>query len=103
LSSGNNEVDTLIGGRGRDSFQLGDIASAYYTNNGNADRAIIRDFQSGDNLILHGNAINYHLSGVVDGARELRLGNQSGDLIATIRGKGISGLSLNDAQDVTFL
>jgi Ca2+-binding RTX toxin-like protein len=53
---GKNEVDTLTGGEGRDTFILGDATSIFYddgntTNAGTSDYAIIADFNPTDDII----------------------------------------------------
>lgn len=46
------EVDELTGGKGRDTFRVGDFHSNFYKNGGNSDYAVIKDFKSNDQIIL---------------------------------------------------
>ncbi|MGK7898940.1 MAG: Ig-like domain-containing protein [Xenococcus sp. (in: cyanobacteria)] len=61
---GVGETDILTGGKGRDFFILGDDSGAYYLGNGNADFALIQDFEVGqDKLVLAGSANDYEFDG----------------------------------------
>jgi hypothetical protein len=65
---GRRERDVLIGGKGADTFQLGDERTVYYddgqrNNPGLRDYALIKDFnlKEGDTIVLHGEAGDYQL------------------------------------------
>ncbi|MFO7629217.1 MAG: VCBS domain-containing protein [Prochlorococcaceae cyanobacterium] len=103
-----NEIDTLIGGKGRDTFQLGDIAGSFYLTGGNNDYARIKDFSKGDTLLLSGSPSDYSIE------RRVRINGQSGvglyagsgedrDLVALIQGKSANSLDLTNPSQVTFL
>jgi VCBS repeat-containing protein len=94
-----DQVDVLIGGKGRDAFQLGDVAGHFYGNGGRSDYALIEDFDSSDSLILQGEAADYRL---ISSGSQLEL-SRDGDLIAIIRGSGLSGLDLDSAAKAAFL
>ena len=94
------QVDVLIGGAGADEFKLADLAGSYYIGRGRDDHAVIRDLNVGDRLILAGQASDYALSAISNGARELSIG---GDLVAILRGRLIPGLDLTDNQQITYL
>lgn len=95
-----DQVDILIGGKGADTFQMADIAGGFYGARGTADRAVIKDFSGADRLLLYGQASDYALSPVNGGQVEL---SRDGDLIAILRGTGITGLDLSDANQVAYL
>ncbi len=53
ISAGANQIDTLTGGSGADTFVLGDASNAYYnTAAGAGDYVLITDFAAGDQLQL---------------------------------------------------
>ncbi|MEO0534124.1 MAG: hypothetical protein AAF215_09685 [Cyanobacteria bacterium P01_A01_bin.123] len=60
------EVDQLEGGAGADIFQLADDSKLYYSHQGNADYALIEDFNpaEGDVIQLLGKAEDYRLGKV---------------------------------------
>lgn len=64
---GAGEVDGLRGGKGRDTFVLGDVARTYYSDgdpltSGESDYALIKDFNSAEDVIrLHGARNSYSL------------------------------------------
>jgi hypothetical protein len=94
-----DQVDILIGGKGPDTFQLADIAGSFYGARGISDRAVIKDFSTGDRLLLYGQASDYALSPISAGQVEL---SRNGDLIAILRGKGIAGLDLTDSSQIAY-
>ena len=76
-----NEVDILSGGSDADKFILGDRHGSYYTNGGDADKAIITDFAAGEDKIqLYGASDRYALKST-ESTTNLFLGQE---LIATI-------------------
>jgi Ca2+-binding RTX toxin-like protein len=82
---GLDEIDTLIGGGGSDTFALGAVSSVFYQGSG---FATIGDFEAGiDRIQLSGNLSDYSISG-----NSLFL-SSSNDLIATIQG-GFNSSSL---------
>ena len=96
---GTGEVDTLIGGPGRDLFYLGnnsEFASngsffrSYYLGNGSADYAIIRNFsRENDAILLAGSSLNSYNLQPVNG--DLNISTSSGDLIGIV--EGVTSLS----------
>ena len=95
------QIDELTGGKGSDTFVLGDKTDGvYYLGNGYAK---IQDFRlsEGDKLQLTGNIKDYSIS--LGSSSSLSLGlNYKNDLIAEISLSGISGvypnLSLNNTS-----
>lgn len=75
------QVDTLIGGNGFDLFLLGD----YYIGGGNADYAVIQNFNplNYDFLAFTGQPNNYNFQ-VVNG--NTNISTKTGDLVATVQG-----------------
>ena len=94
-----SQVDVLIGGKGRDAFQLADVAGSFYANGGRNDYALIKDFTSQDSIILQGQSVEYTLE-AAGSALELSRGDE---LIAILRGRGIDGFRLDDSSRVSFL
>ena len=94
-----DQVDTLIGDKGRDAFQLADVAGSFYANAGRGDYALIKDFTKQDSIILQGQSVEYSLERV-GSTLELSRGDE---LIAILKGRGINGFSLEDATRVSFL
>ena len=93
LTSGANELDTLKGGTGDDTFVLGSNSQAYYTADGNGDFATIKDFKNGnDKIQLHGSAEDYTVE-VINGDSYLYYGTNN-ELIAVL--ENIEGLDLHD-------
>ena len=97
---GSGEVDTLIGGPGRDVFYLGNSSNfastgsffnSYYVGNGNADYAIIRNFSRGnDAIVLGGSSLSSYNFQPVNG--NLNISTSAGDLIGIV--EGVTSLSL---------
>ncbi|AFY39735.1 Hemolysin-type calcium-binding region [[Leptolyngbya] sp. PCC 7376] len=84
VSLGANELDVLTGGSDSDTFILGDTESAYYSQGGDADYALITDFEIGtDHVNLSGLLEDYTL--VSEGSDSL-LYWQGEDLIARFSG-----------------
>ena len=98
--SGGAQKDVLIGGKGSDWFALADAAGSFYAQSLNLDRAIIRDFERKDHLILHGESDLYSL--VLKGSSTAEL-SYNGDLVAKIKGTGVADLSLTNTDQVLFL
>lgn len=102
------QKDTLIGGVGRDDFQLGDAIGAFYQGDGNQGYAVISDFSADDSLILSGSASDYTITASLTSkqspvglaGRALYLGdpNGGGDLVAIIQGSASTNLQLNSSQ-----
>ncbi|GJD21672.1 hypothetical protein RIVM261_066280 [Rivularia sp. IAM M-261] len=87
------QFDELTGGKGSDTFVLGDKTDGvYYLGDGYAK---IQDFRllEGDKLQLTGNVRDYSISSGSSGSWSLGL-NYKNDLIAEISLSGISGVSL---------
>ena len=59
-----DEIDTLIGGDGADTFILGNSSSVFYQGSGFGDYAYISDFYwtEGDKIQVHGSLEDYSLS-----------------------------------------
>jgi Ca2+-binding RTX toxin-like protein len=92
-----NEVDTLIGGEGKDTFVLGVNAGALYTYEGSygePNHGLILDFSAdaGDRIQLFGSSRLYSLT--TDGAdtQIYYVGARSPDLVGVV--KGATGLDL---------
>ncbi|WP_196511933.1 choice-of-anchor I family protein [Nostoc sp. NZL] len=56
-----NEIDLLNGGKGADTYVLGDATSVFYTSSQNRDYANIVNFQADDKIQIKGLANNYSL------------------------------------------
>lgn len=95
ISLGVGEVDTLVGGAGRDTFWLGDAVIQYsrvyfpyppyrfYVGGGDADYAVIENFTSGHDQIRIGGSIHdYRLESI---GGDIRLSTLDGDLIAIVQ------------------
>lgn len=108
---GTGEVDTLIGGPGRDLFELGmntvdipgfgsstgTLFKSFYVGNGSADYAIIRNFERGrDGVLLAGSSLSSYSLQPVNG--NLNISTSAGDLIGIVEGvTSLSQLSGNTA------
>jgi Ca2+-binding RTX toxin-like protein len=107
--SGSSEYDTLTGGVGADTFELGNIFDSYYDSNGlytGDGYAIITDFkyQEGDKLQLKGNASLYTESDVNWGIGTPAFDTaiyKSGDLIALLQ--DVSGSNFILSLDSVFV
>lgn len=93
---GRGEVDTLVGGSGTDLFVLGYVTSfpgipvgipqGFYQGSGDADYAVIKNFESGkDSIELAGYQSFFYRSEVVNGSLNISTLN-GGDLVATLEG-----------------
>ncbi|NEO32961.1 MAG: hypothetical protein F6K36_21560 [Symploca sp. SIO3C6] len=97
---GAGEKDKLRGNAGADIFALGNANNAFYIANGKNDKAIINDFQLGQDVIqLHGSDNNYQL---VESGSKTRIfygenGSTKDELIGEIRGD-FSGLNLSGSE-----
>jgi CARDB/RTX calcium-binding nonapeptide repeat (4 copies) len=91
---GAGEIDVLNGGFGNDTFFLGSSTQAYYNTSGNADYALIEDFNATeDTIVLNGSAGNYRIlqtSGTLPSGQGIYRNNE---LIAVVQGS--SSLSLS--------
>ncbi|MFM8204142.1 MAG: hypothetical protein ACKN9K_29665, partial [Dolichospermum sp.] len=106
---GKNEVDTLTGGEGRDTFILGDATSIFYddgntTNTGTSDYATIADFNPTDDIIqIRGSSIDYLLT--VSGSKTNLYINKPGseldELIAVINNQTALSLTASYFSYVT--
>lgn len=111
---GKGQVDTLIGSSGQNLFNLGggrQIGSSsvyspvtYYTGSGNADYALIKNFERGkDSIALAGGSlsINYRLQ-PVNG--NLNISTSAGDLVGVVEGvTSLTQLPDNNFSDGVFL
>jgi len=105
------EIDTLVGGAGRDTFLLGNGTEVFYdegnpTTSGTADYALITDFNTQEDVIqLNGQPSNYRLgsspSGLPAGTAVFldNPGEDSDELIGIVQGN--PNLSL-DSDDFSF-
>ena len=81
--NGANEVDTLTGGGDRDIFVLGNADSVFYSAGGNADYALIQDFNAAlDQLQLRGSAADYETLKNGSNTELLYIGGGNKELIA---------------------
>ena len=90
---GFKEEDVLLGGADGDTFILGDEKNAYYVGGNYADKAILRDFKSGeDNIVLNGSFEDYFFLGSSNTeiyrkvAFSDALTRSPGDLVAEVNG-----------------
>jgi DNA-binding beta-propeller fold protein YncE len=100
---GNGECDILFGGKGKDTFVLGDASRAYYLGGGKKDFALIKDFSTNDSDVirLNGSANNYQLKALGAGTSIFRKSADGAeDLIGTV--KGSIGLDLNNSSIFEF-
>lgn len=109
INFGTGEVDTLIGGSGRDLFYLGDetiFAStgsffrSFYVGNGSADYAIIRNFSRGDVIQLGGSSLSSYNLQPVNG--NLNISTSAGDLIGIVEGVTSLSLALGNPEPFTI-
>lgn len=90
--AGVGEVDTLIGGAGKDFFQLGSSVRlrSFYVGNGSADYALIQNFEPGTDAIrLGGSSSSEYKLQAVNG--NLNISTASGDLVGIV--EGVTSLS----------
>jgi hypothetical protein len=111
---GRGTVDRLTGRGGNDQFLLADRTGSYYNDgdsstDGSADIAVITDFNAGDSIRLFGSASLYQLSqGVYGGSaglwiRILPTGSGVAERIGFVQSASLSGLSLSNATQFTYL
>ncbi|MEM8614888.1 MAG: calcium-binding protein, partial [Cyanobacteria bacterium P01_H01_bin.105] len=115
-AQGTRERDTLISGGldDTDIFVLGErqglAGRVFYNDLGNADYAILQDFDVynfpgdiADKIQLLGSASNYRISNImVDGISGAGISFQ-GDLIGVVQGVGASNLNLNDSNQFMYV
>jgi hypothetical protein len=90
LNRGTGEVDTLIGGAGKDIFYLGSSKITFYLGGGSTDYALIKNFDTAqDRLYLQGNSPADYNIGTVNG--NVNISTLSGDLVAIL--EGVTSLS----------
>jgi hypothetical protein len=100
-NAGRGEIDILIGGPGTDLFILGNVSKfpgipsniprSFYDGGGDADYAVIRNFEPGkDTIELAGYQSFFYKSQEVNG--NLNISTINGDLIATV--EGVTSLSI---------
>lgn len=95
------DVDILTGGRGNDSFFVGDYHGNFYKNAGNGDYALIKDFTSDDRIILDNGS--YRLAdSPISGVSGTAI-YEGGELLAILQGVGSFGLTFNDNGFTTSL
>ncbi|MDB9535241.1 Calx-beta domain-containing protein, partial [Dolichospermum planctonicum CS-1226] len=107
---GKAEVDTLIGGAGRDRFVLGNSSKVFYddgdtTNDGTADYALIQDFNASEDFIeLSGLESDYTLNTTYSPGNTAIYRNkptgEPAELIGII--EGVTGLDLSSPAFINF-
>lgn len=101
FSTSPSQVDVLIGGSGKDTFQLGDISGPYYGQSQSNDYVDIKDFERGETLILHGQKELYQVRFISPtkgrpAQLSIFMGDVvNGELIAKLQGTGITAISSN--------
>ncbi len=110
VNPGLDEIDTLTGGSGVDTFVLGDVTQAYYDNGNDAnpgltDYALITDLNINEDVIqLSGDITNYQLvsapEGLPTGTAIFLQTDGDNELIAIL--EGTSNLSL-ESNAFTFV
>ncbi|MEL6352622.1 MAG: SBBP repeat-containing protein [Cyanobacteria bacterium J06627_28] len=95
---GSGEVDELKGEDGADRFILGSASGIFYQGQGNADYALIEDFEidEGDRIQLRGGAGDYTLQTNVSGLEKGAAIFSQGDLVGIV--KDLKDASLTDAN-----
>jgi DNA-binding beta-propeller fold protein YncE len=95
LITGNSEQDILWGGKGKDTFILGDATRTYYSKNGCEDLAIIADFKvtDGDLIRLQGSISDYQIKSMSNSSAIFRQDSTgASELISLV--KGVTDLNL---------
>ena len=94
---GGGEIDKLKGEDGADRFILGNASGVFYKGQGNADYALIDDFEidESDRIQLSGGAGNYTLQQDVSGLKKGTAIVSQGDLVGIV--KDAEDLSLTDS------
>jgi Ca2+-binding RTX toxin-like protein len=84
---GFGEIDTLSGGLGADTFEIGRLRDVYYVGQGNNDYALITDFNpaEGDTLYMGGAAKDYQI--FIDDVNNYVGITHNQDLVAVIAGR----------------
>jgi hypothetical protein len=100
-SFGTNEVDTLIGADNtKDNFILGvgtdfnTTARSFYVGGGNADYAIIENYQKRDRVILAGSKDDYSFTPI---GNTFEISTTGGDLVGIV--EGVTGISQMKSLD----
>ena len=95
VAAGAGEVDTLSGSSSNDRFILGDEVQTYYSAAGDADYALIADFNASQDFIqLNGLPENYSLMQVDADTHLLR----DGELVAILANEVATDLDLNSSN-----
>jgi Ca2+-binding RTX toxin-like protein len=119
INSGQNQIDKIEGGGGRDTFVLGMAGdpkagvtgSAYYVGGGDKDYALIQDFQlgaNGDKIQLFSQTTNpsdYVLGAVANGLPNgvgIYTNNAAHDLIGIVQGDNVSLSTLSLTNNSQF-
>ena len=107
---GMQELDRLWGNEGNDTFILGDAEAVYYDDaqantRGRKDKAIIYDFEPGEDIIqLHGSADDYEL-GLTNNQQHTQIfytaNQEQPEFIGQIQ--NLTDLSLNDPNQFNFV
>ncbi|MFM7643138.1 MAG: fibronectin type III domain-containing protein [Cyanobium sp.] len=107
---GRGSLDRLTGGGGDDLFALGDATGRFYDDGtpglGSADLALVRDFNAGDRIQLHGLATDYRLiSGRYAGVAGLRIDalSPTPEAIGFVQGATLASLNLTNASQFLFV
>ena len=111
---GKDDIDTLSGGSGRDTFVLGERSDVFYDSDtpawslGTEDYALIKDFNpSFDKIQLHGSNSEYVIGGSgVSGISGLGIYHvNSGDfeLIGILEDVAFSAVSLTNSSQFTYV
>jgi Ca2+-binding RTX toxin-like protein len=119
INSGQNQIDTMRGGAGKDTFVLGMAGdtkakftgSAYYVGGGDKDYALIQDFQlggNGDKIQLYSKDLkptDYVLGAVATGLPNgvgIYTNDAAHDLVGIIQGQGVSLSTLSLTNNAQF-
>ncbi|MBT9312401.1 M10 family metallopeptidase C-terminal domain-containing protein [Leptothoe kymatousa] len=112
VSQGTGERDILTSGSygDRDTFVLGQYGRVFYNDRGNADYALIRDFdvydvfgEAADKIQLLGSAASYKLSNVsINGLAGAGI-HVAGDLIGLVQNVNAASLNLANAYQFTYV
>ncbi len=99
------DIQTLDGTESSDTFILGDATEAFYDNMAGLDYALIKGFESSDDVIqLYGNASDYQLGaapeGLPDGTSIFQKNDGANELIGVV--SGVSDLAL-DSNSFSFV
>ena len=111
---GRGEIDTLEGGRGRDTFVLGNQSQSFYDDGdflteGSADYALIKDFNADgtDKIQLSGSAGDYilvdSLGSLPGGVGIFDRSESKGELIGIVADANLGSLDLNNSAQFSFV